>query len=157
MSTRIGPGLYLEHSNSNSNSNSNSSNSTNGTLFFRGSNSTASSKKSEWNENVAVKSPNPGAQIRFAHRKTVRRISPSGKSRAIGQSHRTRTRKRFASPIKANITRRSYSAARLVAAAHKPSYSYDEMKEFIEKARAPAAVKEAALRSIRMKYPNFGR
>ena len=161
MSIRLGPGLILELSNSNSNSNSNSSsNSTNSTLFARSSSNKSSSAKSEWEEEVpAGKSGKANARTRFATTRRVRRISPSGKSKSIGPGHRTRTRKHVGERVNVNATqsRDRYSAARLVAAAHKKSYTYDELKDFIDKARVSPAVRTLALQRIMRLYPNFGR
>lgn len=104
-------------------------------------------------------SPRPHSRIRFAKTRRVKRINQSGKSKPVPKGHQTKTRRHLGKNVNvsANVSRNRYAAARLVAAAHKQSYSYDEMKEFIERARAPSSVKLLALHKIKMRYPDFGK
>jgi hypothetical protein len=168
MSARLGPGIDINNNNSNSNSSNNNSNnsnsnSNNNSLFSRNSNNSSnnsSSNENEWEEAVNnTNSPNPHSRLRFAKTRKVKRINQSGKSKAVGKGHRTKTRRHVGNRVNVNqnASRNLYAAARLVAAAHKQSYSYDEMKEFIDRARTSASVKALALRKIRMKYPDFGK
>ena len=166
MSRRLGPGIVINNNNSNSNNNSNNSNtnsnSNNNSLFSRNSNNSSnnSSNENEWEESVNnTNTPRPNSRLRFAKTRKVKRINASGKSRKVPAGHKTKTRRHVGNRVNVNqnASRNLYAAARLVAAAHKQSYSYDEMKEFIERARSPASVKALALRKIRMKYPDFGK
>jgi hypothetical protein len=77
--------------------------------------------------------PDPSRKLRFSETRRVRRIDPMGKSRK--SNHRTHTRKHLAYnvPNKSNQSKLKASAARLVAAAHKKSHSYNEMVEFIKR------------------------
>lgn len=161
MNSRLGLGIVIYNNNSN-NSNTNS-NSNNNSLFSRNSNNSSnnsSSNENEWEEAVNnTNSPKPHSRLRFAKIRKVKRINASGKSRKVPAGHTTKTRRHVGNRVNVNqnASRNLYAAARLVAAAHKQSYSYDEMKEFIERARSPASVKALALRKIRMKYPDFGK
>jgi phage terminase large subunit-like protein len=89
----------------------------------------------------------------------VKRINQSGKSKRLGKGHQTRTRRHLGKNVNvsANVSRNRYAAARLVAAAHKQSHTYDEMKGFIERARAPSSIKLLALHRIKTRYPDFGK
>ena len=166
MSRRLGPGIVYNNNNSNSNSSNSSSNSNsnNNSLFSHNSNNTnsnTSSNESNWEEALAPNgnSPRPTSRLRFAKTRRVKRINKSGKSKRVGKGHQTKTRRHIGTNVNvsANVSRNRYAAARLVAAAHKQSYSYDEMKEFIERARAPSSVKLLALHRIKMRYPDFGK
>ena len=152
--TRVGPGIYVENSNSNS-SNSNSSNSNNSSLFSHSSDSNSNSSINEWNEEMPSQKPDFSRKLRFSETRRVRRIDPFGKSRK--SNHRTHTRKHLAYnvPNKSNQSKLKASAARLVAAAHKKSYSYNEIVEFIKRASGPANVKTAALQRLISRYRNF--
>ena len=168
MSSRLGLGIELNNNNSNSNNNSNNSNSNsnsnNNSLFSRNSNNSSnnsSSNENEWEEEVKnnTNSPKPHSRLRFKKTLKVKRINESGKSKKVPAGHRTKTRRHFGPNVIINqsVTRNRYSVARLIAAAHEKSHTYDEMKEFIERARAPKNMKNLALRKIQMKYPDFGK
>lgn len=169
MSARLGPGIVLNTNNSNSNSNSSNTNSSNSnssknSLFSRNSNyesnSNSSSNENEWEEALEPNgSPRANSRLRFATTRKVKRINQSGKSKRLPKGHQTKTRRHYGPNIRVNtnISRNRYAAARLVAAAHKRSYSYDEMKEFIERARTTPGVKLLALHRIKSRYPDFGK
>jgi hypothetical protein len=141
---RVGPGVFLEeNSNSNSsNSNSNSSNS--------------NSNVSNWNEPIHQQRNNPHHRIRFHTHRRVRQIPALGKSLPV-RRHST-TRKRLKNiPNISEESKIKYAAARLIAAAHKKSNSYNEIVAFIKKARGPANVKTAALKRFISRYHNFNK
>jgi hypothetical protein len=167
-SSPLGRGIVLNTNNSNSNSSNSNSNSSsnNNSLFSRNSNESSnnssnnSSNENEYEEELSNgNSPRPNSRLRFAKTRRVKRINQSGKSKSVPKGHQTKTRRQYGTNVKVNVkvSRDRYAAARLVAAAHKQSYSYDEMKEFIERARAPTSVKLLALHRIKMRYPDFGK
>jgi hypothetical protein len=150
----VGPGVFVE-TNSNSNSNSNSSNSNNSSLFSYSSSSNSNSSVNEWNEEMPRQKSDPSRKLRFSETRRVRRIDPMGKSRK--SNHRTRTRKhlQYNLPNKSNQSQVKAAAARLIAAAHAKKHTYNEMLEFIKRARGPANVKTAALQRFMSRYRNF--
>ena len=100
---------------------------------------------------------NSGSAVKFANTRRVRRIEPNGKSRTNFWRHKTKTRKAIGNAkVNTKKSNTSYAAARLVAAAHEKAYSFNEMRNFVEKSRTTQNVKEAALKRIEKKYKNLG-
>jgi hypothetical protein len=151
----VAQGIYIN----NSNSNSSNSNSNNSSIFSHSSNSNSNSSINEWNEEMPPHKPNTSRKIRFSKTRRVRRIEPFGKFRKTRGQHKTRTRKHLAYnlPNKSNQTKIKASAARLLAAAHEKSNSYNEMVEFIKRASGPTTVKTAALQRFIARYKNFNK
>ncbi len=164
----VGRGVFVEvNSNSNSNSNSSNSNSnsnsSNSNSSSNSSNSnfnynsnSSNSNISNWNEPIHQQRNNPHKRIRFHTYRRVRQIPAEGKSLPV-RRHST-TRKRLTSiPNRSEESKIKFAAARLIAAAHKKSNSYNEIVKFIKKAQEPENVKIAALKRFISRYRNFNK
>jgi hypothetical protein len=149
----VGRGVFVEV---NSNSNSNSSNSNSSNSSFNYNSNSSNSSVSNWNEPIHQQRNNPHHRIRFHTHRRVRQIPALGKSLPV-RRHST-TRKRLTTiPNRSEESRIKFAAARLIAAAHKKSNSYNEIVKFIKKSRGPANVKNAALKRFISRYHNFNK
>jgi hypothetical protein len=159
LGRRIAQGIYLnENSNSNSTTSARAHNSNNNSLFEHNSNENSNASHENWTEKVLGKpKKKENGRVGFLNTRRVRRIDQEGKSRRNFWRHQTRTRKVLGN-AKVNETRSNtnYAAARLVAAAHEKSHSFNEMVNFIAKARTEPSVKAAAVLRAQKKYKNLG-
>lgn len=151
----VGRGVFVEV-NSNSNSNSNSSNSNSSSSSFHYNSNSTNSSVSNWNEPIHQQRNNPHKTLRFHKYKHMRRIPAEGKSLPVRRY--STTRKRLTTiPNRSEESRIKFAAARLIAAVHKKSNSYNEIVKFIKKSRGPANVKTAALKRFISRYHNFNK
>ncbi len=165
LGRRIAQGIYLNEENSNNNSNNNSNtsvrahNSNNESLFEHNSNEDSNESHENWTEKVSGKPrKKENGRVGFSNTRSVRRIDPFGQSRRNFFRHVTRTRKALGNvAINRDKTRKSYSVARLVATAHKQGNSYNSMRNFVQRAKAAADVKEGALRRLETRYKNYNK